>query len=157
MQRFIAGFFGTGLVPFAPGTAGTAAAMAPCAVAFMVRPDWNGWLPVRLAILALALACSAACVLLAPAAEARAGRRDPPEVTVDEAAGAYLAVGLAPSIDPLILFPVLFVAFRALDILKPAGIRRLQELPSGWGILMDDLAAGAASAAAAWCAYAATG
>ncbi|MCX7804701.1 MAG: phosphatidylglycerophosphatase A [Planctomycetota bacterium] len=157
MGRLIACFFGTGLVPFAPGTVGTVAAMAPCAAAFLARPDWNGWLPVRLAALALALACSAACVLLAPAAEARAGRRDPPEVTVDEAAGSYLAVGLAPPLDPLILFPVLFVAFRALDILKPSGIRRLQKLPSGWGVLMDDLAAGAASAAAAWCIYAAAG
>jgi phosphatidylglycerophosphatase A len=35
-----------------------------------------------------------------------------------------------------------FVAFRLFDILKPPPIRRLEELPHGWGVLMDDLLAG---------------
>ena len=35
-----------------------------------------------------------------------------------------------------------FVFFRALDILKPLGIRRLEAWPGGWGIMFDDIAAG---------------
>jgi len=38
------------------------------------------------------------------------------------------------------------VLFRAFDIAKPGPIRKLERLPAGWGILMDDLAAGVCSA-----------
>ena len=36
-----------------------------------------------------------------------------------------------------------FVAFRLFDIVKPPPAYRLQRLPAGWGILVDDLIAGA--------------
>ena len=32
--------------------------------------------------------------------------------------------------------------FRALDILKPPPVRQLERLPGGWGIVLDDVAAG---------------
>jgi phosphatidylglycerophosphatase A len=32
--------------------------------------------------------------------------------------------------------------FRAFDIIKPWPIRKLETLPSGWGVLADDLLAG---------------
>ena len=35
-----------------------------------------------------------------------------------------------------------FVLFRALDVLKPWPCRRLERLPGGWGIMLDDVAAG---------------
>ena len=35
-----------------------------------------------------------------------------------------------------------FVLFRALDVAKPFGLRRLERLPGAWGVLMDDLACG---------------
>ena len=34
-----------------------------------------------------------------------------------------------------------FGLFRFFDIAKPLGIRRLQALPGGWGVVIDDLAA----------------
>lgn len=37
---------------------------------------------------------------------------------------------------------VAFVAFRVFDIVKPPPCRRLEKLPHGWGVLLDDLAAG---------------
>ena len=151
MRRMITSFFGTGLCPVAPGTAASAAALLPCAAVALLMPEWP-W--ARLLWLVLAFAGSAACVTLAPSAIERTGSPDPPEITVDEAAGVYLAIGLAPPFPPIILLPMVFVAFRALDIIKPFGIARLQRLQAGWGILADDLAAGAAAAAAAWCAYA---
>jgi len=38
------------------------------------------------------------------------------------------------------------VLFRALDMLKPWPIRKLERLPGGWGIVMDDVAAGIVAA-----------
>ena len=34
-----------------------------------------------------------------------------------------------------------FVVFRIFDIAKPFGIKRLQDLPGGYGVVADDLAA----------------
>jgi phosphatidylglycerophosphatase A len=39
-----------------------------------------------------------------------------------------------------------FVLFRALDVVKPWPVRRFEDLPGGWGIVMDDVAAGALGA-----------
>ena len=35
-----------------------------------------------------------------------------------------------------------FLVFRFFDIAKPVPIRRLEGLPGGWGIVLDDVAAG---------------
>ncbi len=66
---------------------------------------------------------------------------DPSNVVIDEVAGQLAAC--------LILVPVewwsmlaAFVLFRVFDVLKPLGIRRLEAIPNGWGIMLDDLAAG---------------
>ncbi len=66
---------------------------------------------------------------------------DPSKVVIDEVAGQLAAC--------LILAPVewwsmlaAFLLFRIFDILKPFGIRRLEAIPGGWGIMLDDLAAG---------------
>lgn len=66
---------------------------------------------------------------------------DPSKVVVDEVAGQLAAF--------LILAPVewwsviaAFLLFRLFDIVKPLGIRRLEAIPNGWGIMLDDLAAG---------------
>jgi len=42
----------------------------------------------------------------------------------------------------LLLYPVAFVLFRFFDIVKPPPSRRLESLPGGWGVMMDDLVAG---------------
>jgi len=39
-------------------------------------------------------------------------------------------------------FLTAFLIFRLLDVLKPGPINRLQKLRDGWGIMLDDLAAG---------------
>jgi phosphatidylglycerophosphatase A len=36
----------------------------------------------------------------------------------------------------------LFLAFRVFDVVKPLGIDRLQALPGGFGVVVDDLLAG---------------
>ena len=49
-----------------------------------------------------------------------------------------------------------FALFRLFDIAKPLGIRRLQDLPGGWGVVVDDVAAALAACAtlhAARCAW----
>ena len=81
-----------------------------------------------------------AAVCLCGAAAGVIGRKDPQEVILDEFACMPLVfVGLRFTTLPWLLAG--FLLFRLLDITKPLGIRRLESLPWGIGIVADDLAA----------------
>ena len=68
------------------------------------------------------------------------GKDDPSEVVIDELAGQWLAlIGLPHSIGFAIAS---FIIFRILDIAKPFPINQLEKLPQGWGVVLDDIAAG---------------
>ncbi len=128
---------GAGLSPWAPGTAGSVVAMLLIAL-------FPGDERYPLAAGFAALAASGACIALGPWAERFFGRKDPEAFVLDEVAGMLLAC-LAPVRPPLHWCVVAFVLFRVFDVRKPFGIARLQRLRSGWGILVDDLAAGLAA------------
>lgn len=74
------------------------------------------------------------------------GLKDPRIVVIDEVAGQLLALIFLPHFYvygvPLI-FLFAFVAFRFFDIVKPYPARRMEKLPSGLGIMADDIVAGA--------------
>lgn len=71
---------------------------------------------------------------------------DPSRVVIDEVVGVWiclLAVPNEPFNTRLWIYIVLaFALFRLFDILKPFGIRRMENLPGGWGVMMDDVLAG---------------
>ena len=71
------------------------------------------------------------------------GKKDPGEVVIDEVAGQLIALIGAPS-APLNWKYALagLVLFRLFDIFKPPPVRQLESLPSGTGIMLDDVAAG---------------
>jgi len=74
-------------------------------------------------------------------AEARAlGNDDPGPVVIDEAAGFLFTVAFLP--HGLWVTVVGFLLFRVLDIIKPPPARQLEALHGGWGIVLDDVAAG---------------
>ena len=131
-------FFGSGLLKPGPGTYGSIAALLLWyAAAHALHP----------APLALAIGTAVAAVLVTligiPAATVVAresGRKDPGHVVIDEAAGQLIALILArPDWKHAALALVLF---RLFDIFKPWPIRRLERLPNGTGIMLDDVAAG---------------
>ncbi len=65
---------------------------------------------------------------------------DPSIVVIDEIVG--MLVSLAFLDTSLLTIAVAFVAFRAFDILKPFPINKCEQMPNGWGIMLDDVAAG---------------
>ena len=69
--------------------------------------------------------------------------RDPDHgsATWDEFVGMWLTCLLVPFGSPVWLAGA-FVVFRAFDVLKPWPCRRLERLPRGWGIMLDDVGAG---------------
>ena len=91
----------------------------------------------QIAIVSLALFAG---VWSAGRMERQAAQRDPSEIVIDEVAGMWCALLGAP--QSLWIFLAAFAGFRFLDIVKPGPIRRLEQLPGGWGVMLDDLAAG---------------
>ena len=69
------------------------------------------------------------------------GKSDPSVVVIDEVVGIWIA--LAGASTGNLHLAAAFLFFRLFDIWKPGPIDRLQRLPGGWGIMLDDLAAGA--------------
>lgn len=90
-------------------------------------------------------------VALCGEAEFRLGRKDPGEVILDEFVVMPLCFlgwrSLVGPLPPWAVFLAGFALFRFFDILKPLGIRRLQDLPGGWGVVVDDVAAALVSCA----------
>ena len=132
----IATFFGSGFGKPGPGTW---ASVATAALWFgLGRFAANSVQPI----------CTTAAALLAtligiPAATrvARAlGRKDPSQVVIDEVAGQMIAFIFVPLNWHNILAAL--ILFRAFDITKPFPIRRLEHLPEGTGIMLDDVGAG---------------
>lgn len=120
----------------APGTWGSAAGVLWWV--YVVHPLTSGRAGYHeasfdlLVILAAVCFCGAAAELI--------GRKDPSEVILDEFACMPLALaGLQHISWPWII--AAFLLFRLLDITKPLGIRKLEKLPWGIGIVADDFAA----------------
>jgi phosphatidylglycerophosphatase A len=68
------------------------------------------------------------------------GAKDPQFVVIDEVAGQLVALIAVPLVWKTFLAG--FILFRVFDIWKPFPIRRLERLPEGTGIVVDDLGAG---------------
>ncbi len=139
LSLFVLSFFGLGFLPLVPGTFGT---LGGVLVALALPADhWH------LAVAAAIVISSALTVVLGKAAARVAGRKDPQSVVMDEVAGFLVTVLVVP--DPTMLeMGMAFLLFRVFDLLKPFPARKLEKLPDGWGVLLDDIAAGVYAALA---------
>jgi len=129
---------GLGLLPLAPGTWGTLGAAAAGLGLLASSPEAaRYWLETCLAI---ALLASIATLTLTAGVE-RAFGKDPQVVVTDEVAGYFVTLSLVAHPTPAHLAAAFFL-FRLLDVVKPWPARRLESLPGGWGVLLDDVLAG---------------
>ncbi len=134
----VATFFGIGRLKPGPGTYASVAATAIWfIVAHAAHLD-----AVRLAGATLIAAAIVTAIGIPAATRAarESGRKDPGFVVIDEVAGQWIAL-IAIRPDPLHAVLAL-VLFRLFDITKPWPVRKLERLPGGAGIMLDDVAAG---------------
>ena len=137
----LATWFGAGLLPWAPGTWGSLAAL-PFAWAIERQAGQAGLAVAAAAV--FALGCWAAGRY-----ERRAGRRDPGAIVIDEVAGQWLTLAAVPA--SVWSYAAGFALFRAADILKPWPARLAERrLPGGLAVMADDAAAAAYAGAALW-------
>jgi phosphatidylglycerophosphatase A len=144
LSNAIAVWFGCGLVPKGPGTAGALGALLVAWVLWTVLQ----WPPIAFGLLA--------AVFLIPgiwAADEEAkysGKKDPQHVVVDEVIGQWITLAAATRLDDWKPWLFAFVLFRLFDIWKPPPVRALEKLPGGTGIVMDDVMAGIYGALVLW-------
>ncbi len=132
----VATFFGIGRFKLGPGTWGSLATTLLWALA-------SSRLPGGSRIWGTVIAAAFVTLIGIPAATkvARAyGSKDPQFVVIDEVAGQLVSLIAVPL--GWRSFLAGFILFRVFDMWKPFPIRRLERLPGGTGIVVDDLAAG---------------
>lgn len=136
--------FRLGYSPIASGTVGSLPAVLIYVLIWGLAPT-----DLHTALIGGALLISCVlCVALGPWAERYWGKKDPRQCVLDEWAGFFLTVLLFRVPSLLLTVVWTFLMTRIFDILKPPPANRLQSLPHGWGILVDDLMASLYAAAA---------
>jgi len=135
LANLVSTWFGCGKSPVAPGTAGSAAAIAMAiAIERFTRLP-----PVGFGVLALLLLAPA---IWAAGVSARAAKlEDPQFVVVDEVIGQWIALAGASALNWK-SYLAAFALFRLFDVWKPPPVRQLERLPGGIGINADDVMAG---------------
>jgi phosphatidylglycerophosphatase A len=139
---------GTGLSPFAPGTAGSALGLAAAWLLARALSTTAPSMTAAVGLLMSGLLVGLAGVPLSTKTARALGSKDPGCIVIDEIAGQILA----STAVPLFRYPspwieaaawlASFFLFRLFDVWKPGPVERLQDLPEGWGIVVDDVAAG---------------
>lgn len=139
LVKFLATGFGSGLAPYAPGTAGTLIGVFICLLCLPMTWIW------RLIFVLVLLAIS---IYVSGQAEKIYQTKDDQRIVIDEIIG--LQITMLPVDINVLNLCVAFVLFRIFDIIKPIPVRNLQGLPGGWGVVADDVAAGIYAAAILW-------
>lgn len=126
-----------GHLKYAPGTAGSLAGLLFYFLFFYTMHPLAFFIALALLIYFSIAICSEA--------EIRMGRKDPPEIVLDEFAAVPICfIGLESKMHQ---YPIAFIVicafalFRYFDIKKPFFIHKLQNIRGGWGVVLDDIAA----------------
>ncbi len=137
LSKIISTFFGVGYFPVAPGTL-TSLLVVLAYKFYLYKLSW----PLYFLILFLLFLIG---VYTSSQFASDLSKKDPRKIVIDEACGQLLVLfSLYSSVRMSdAWFPVLscFILFRVFDIFKPYPIKKVETLPSGWGIMMDDLVA----------------
>ncbi len=132
----VATFFGAGRLKPGPGTWGSLATVILWALASSRIPAADRAYATIIAAVVVSLIGIPAATLVARGS----GSKDPQFVVIDEVAGQLVALIAVPLAWKSFLAG--FILFRVFDMWKPFPIRRLERLPEGTGIVVDDLGAG---------------
>ena len=92
-------------------------------------------------LLALAIAVGLLAVPISGAYAKKIGREDPSDCVIDELAGQWLACAFAPLTWQG--YALAFVLFRLFDMTKLWPVSAAEKLHGGFGIVADDMVAGA--------------
>ncbi len=141
MSKLIATVFGVGLIPFAPGTFGSLAALP----LWFALTTIGGWPLVLVSIIIVYFAG----VWATERETAGTDNHDPSEIVIDEVAGQWIALlplSFGLGVNGLLGVALAFVLFRIFDITKLGPVGWADRLNTPTGVMLDDVIAGIISA-----------
>lgn len=133
-------WFYSGLVPFAPGTFGSIAAL-PFAWLIIENAGKVGLINATLIIFVIGLWSSRLYM-------EETGKTDPGEIVIDEVVGQWLVCLMIVDNNHMGQYFLALLAFRVFDIMKPWPITIFDNRHDAFGVMMDDVVAGIMGAAA---------
>lgn len=135
LSKIIATFFGVGYCPVAPGTL-TSLIVVLLYKFYLHSLSWPFYLLLLFLLFLVAIFTSTKYSL-------QVRKQDPRKIVIDEAFGQLLVLFRIGESWGNGWLPLLacFILFRFFDIIKPYPIKKVETLPEGWGIVMDDLVA----------------
>lgn len=135
LSKIIATFFGVGYFPVAPGTL-TSLIVVLLYKFYLHSLSWPFYLLLLFLLFSVGIFTSSKYSL-------EIKKRDPRRIVIDEAFGQLLVLFQIGESWGTGWLPLLscFLLFRIFDIIKPFPIKKVETLPKGWGIVMDDLVA----------------
>jgi len=133
LHKLICTGMGLGLIPLAPGTFGALGGLATGYLIKQYANQPNVYLLLLIIFFILIGVYSSNKVI-------PEWGEDPSRVVIDEVVGMWISMLFLPNNFMVML--AAFVFFRLFDIYKPFFIRKFEAFPLGWGIMLDDVAAG---------------
>lgn len=137
LSKSIATLGPIGYLPKAPGTWGSMTGAFVWYMAMKYIPQF-----VHYQLLLIILICLIGIIV--SEIVSKSGNKDPKELIIDEFAGMWISLIWLPHSIKLTI--IALILFRIFDIAKPFGIRKLEKIKGGLGIMLDDIAAGIVSA-----------
>ncbi len=150
--------FGSGYLRPAPGTGGSLAGLVAWLL-LVLGLKHAGWACATGLLITAPLVMTLVAVWAADLVVKETGQKDPSFIVADEWAGIWFALTpllftATPQPQPWLLLAARLVApfalFRLFDIWKPGLVDAVQDLPGGWGVVLDDVLAGLLAGLLAW-------
>lgn len=122
---------GLGYLKRGPATAG---AVAGAVIFYFIQPI-HVWVIVMILVAVFLLGVCGSSLI---SKEEKV--KDPQYIIIDEVVGCWVALLFLPA--SLLIYGLGTLLFRVLDKTKILGIKEVERLPGGWGIMLDDVVAG---------------
>lgn len=136
-HEMIATGLGVGHFPYGPGTMGALLAILIW-YPITTMANHTTWFIITLALIFVFTLLGAWSSTVAE----RYWGEDPSRVVIDEVVGQWITLLAVPAAFSWWHVLVAFILFRFFDIIKPLGVRKMENFNSGWGIMADDILAG---------------
>lgn len=131
ISRVLATGFFSGYIPIAPGTAGSIVGL----FLYWAIPRSDAYYFLILIVIVCVVG-----VWAAERIEKETGVKDNQIIVIDEIVGVWIALlGLQKDLKWLAIG---LIIFRLFDIIKLFPAKRMEKLPRGWGVMMDDVVSG---------------
>lgn len=140
MYKIIASGLGTGYAPVAPGTAGSILGIL---IFYFFHLAMNTWGVSTQGIQVASLVAIIFVLFLGVYAIKQVHQywtHDAAEIVIDEIVGVWITALFLPFQWQYYLYAL--IAFRFFDIVKPLFIRKLDDRPGDWSVMLDDVLAG---------------